>query len=100
MEEGATSQTLSEPRHPYTGRLLAAYNGRGADGGTAGVLEERSRLGWACRFASLCDRATERCETTRPVLQGNGVDSAACHHPLPDSAAVAEPMVMEGVTRA
>jgi hypothetical protein len=45
-------------------------------------LEVAGRSTWACRYASLCPRATEVCETTRPELQSTLPGRVACHHPL------------------
>jgi peptide/nickel transport system ATP-binding protein len=82
VEDSATSQALGEPLHPYTGQLLAAHHGRSGMSEPTVHLEVAGRSTWACRYASLCPRATEVCETTRPELQSTLPGRVACHHPL------------------
>jgi peptide/nickel transport system ATP-binding protein len=35
----------------------------------------------ACRFAERCERATERCRSERPRLDGASAHGVACWHP-------------------
>jgi peptide/nickel transport system ATP-binding protein len=95
VETAETSDLLSNPQHPYTAALLAAWPGKDP-------LVERDRvilpgeppdpvdLPAGCNFAPRCPHAREECWQDQPALvdgtDGVGDDhrdhAAACHFPM------------------
>ena len=86
VEEAASRDLLTRPRHPYTAALLACTPS------VSGPLHERmptlqgqppsaSESPPGCMFAPRCPRADERCRRERPPLVITGTGGVACHHP-------------------
>jgi oligopeptide/dipeptide ABC transporter ATP-binding protein len=100
VEEGATDQLLSNPRHPYTVALLSAVpepepgarRGRIVLGGD---LPSPSKPPPGCPFHTRCFHPlkNERCRTEVPLLRPVQGTLAACHYaestPLPSVVGVA-----------
>ena len=70
VEQGPAAEVLEEPRHPYTGALLAANPHLAGDQAVPGRLltipgQVPAPGGWptGCRFAARCRFAQERCNT-------------------------------------
>jgi oligopeptide/dipeptide ABC transporter ATP-binding protein len=89
VEIGPSDALYGQPRHPYTGALLAAVPV--AD--PAARRDERQLLSGdvpspanppqACRFHTRCPKAQERCSIDDPPLEDKGTGTlAACHFPL------------------
>jgi oligopeptide/dipeptide ABC transporter ATP-binding protein len=100
VEEGATDQLLSNPRHPYTVALLSAVpepdpgprRGRIVLGGD---LPSPSKPPPGCPFHTRCfhPMKNDRCRTEVPLLRPVQETLAACHYaestPLPSVVGVA-----------
>jgi peptide/nickel transport system ATP-binding protein/oligopeptide transport system ATP-binding protein len=89
VEIGPSDALYGQPRHPYTGALLAAVPV--AD--PSARRDERQLLSGdvpspanpprACRFHTRCPKAQERCSIDDPPLEDKGTGTlAACHFPL------------------
>jgi peptide/nickel transport system ATP-binding protein len=86
VESAPTRSLFTAPRHPYTARLMSSTPGPAtvlqALAPVPGALPDLRRSDLpACRFASRCERASERCTRERPPLQGEGAHAVACWHP-------------------
>lgn len=86
VEQGATREVLTHPRHPYTAGLLAAVPS--LDGPTAarlptiaGTVPPLGGFPSGCVFRDRCDRADTAC-VTEPALAWDGERAAACWHPV------------------
>jgi len=86
---------FAAPQHPYTARLMSSTPGERS---TIASLEpvpgnlpdlRRDDLP-ACRFAERCERASKRCRSERPRLDGTAAHVVACWHPLREAAALKE----------
>jgi peptide/nickel transport system ATP-binding protein len=95
VETAETREILSNPEHPYTAALLAAWPGKDP-------LVERDRvllpgeppdpvdLPAGCNFAPRCPHAQDQCRQDQPALvdgtDGDGTDhgdhATACHFPM------------------
>jgi peptide/nickel transport system ATP-binding protein len=86
VEEGAGTDILARPMHPYTMRLLRclpAAGRRKADGRLdtiPGFLPAPGSITSGCVFASRCDFADAVCRTTAPPVRREGTQTAYCHH--------------------
>ncbi len=95
VEAAPTKALFSQPRHPYTARLMTSTPGERS---TLDSLQpvpgnlpdlRRSDLP-ACRFAERCERASARCRSERPPLVTDAAEPAdadsahavACWHPM------------------
>ncbi len=96
VECAPTKSLFAAPRHPYTARLMSSTPGERS---TIASLEpvpgnlpdlKRDDLP-ACRFAERCERATERCRSERPRLDGAAPHGVACWFPLHQAAPLLEP---------
>ncbi len=82
-EYGPVEHVFTDPRHPYTERLLRAFPDIG--GGRElqsipGTPPRLSDLPSGCRFHPRCPLAVERCRSETPALRPVGHDQmAACH---------------------
>ena len=91
VEEGATDETLSDPRHPYTVALLRCVpklgqtKNRGRLETIPGFLPTPGSIRGQCVFVDRCGNATDRCraETPPPVMQPgrSGPRLARCFYP-------------------
>ncbi len=84
-EHGPVDEVFSNPRHPYTRRLLAAFPDLGRPDaelvGIPGAPPRLSDLPPGCRFNPCCDLANERCRAEAPALiQVGPAHRAACHY--------------------
>jgi oligopeptide/dipeptide ABC transporter ATP-binding protein len=100
VEEGATDQLLSQPRHPYTVALLSAVpepdpSLRRSRIVLSGDLPSPSNPPPGCPFHTRCFHPLkdERCRTEVPLLRPVQQTLAACHYAesTPQPAAVAAP---------
>jgi oligopeptide/dipeptide ABC transporter ATP-binding protein len=93
VEEGMTRDVFAHPRHHYTSGLLRAVPDIGRPGtlplGIPGAPSAASAAE-GCAFAPRCPRADAICVDATPLLVGNAARRAACHHPLPEDAAVSK----------
>jgi oligopeptide/dipeptide ABC transporter ATP-binding protein len=87
VEEGATDQLLSEPRHPYTVALLSAVpepdpSVRRSRIVLRGDLPSPSNPPPGCPFHTRCfhPMKNERCRVEVPLLRPVQVTMAACHY--------------------
>jgi oligopeptide/dipeptide ABC transporter ATP-binding protein len=87
VEEGATDQLLSNPRHPYTVALLSAVPepDPGANRSRIvlqGDLPSPSNPPSGCPFHTRCfhPARNERCRSEMPLLRPVGGTVAACHY--------------------
>ncbi|HXG27135.1 MAG TPA: ABC transporter ATP-binding protein [Candidatus Binatia bacterium] len=84
MEEGAVATVFTNPRHPYTSKLLGAFPNIRADRRTLDVIPgsppDLRNPPTACPFAPRCPLARDVCREERPpeVTLPNGV-RVACH---------------------
>jgi peptide/nickel transport system ATP-binding protein len=90
VESGSTEEVLTDPQHPYTAALLAAWPRKDP-------TEERARvllpgeppnpidLSEGCNFAPRCPHARERCHEEEPELDDAGnrnTHRKACYFPM------------------
>ena len=87
--EQADRRTLfAEPRHPYTGGLLASIPRLDSAGDvplTPIPGSPTDLLPWStgCAFAPRCTRRLDECQVRAPELSDEGVRWLRCHNPLP-----------------
>lgn len=86
VEIGETEDVYRSPRHPYTRALLGSVLAPGQklpeqevlSGDLPSLLNPPS----GCRFRTRCNRATDVCATTSPLLSPSSASHlTACHHP-------------------
>jgi peptide/nickel transport system ATP-binding protein len=83
VEEGPASQIFSEPLHPYSAALSAAFPrvgdpaARFAPSGLPGDPPDPANLTEGCSFAPRCPRAAAECLPAEPALMPFGADRAA-----------------------
>ena len=85
VETGTAEQVFTDPQHPYTRALSAAFPrigdpaARYAPAGLAGDPPDPRELPPGCSFAPRCPRAADICrEAEPPLLQLEGDRAAAC----------------------
>jgi oligopeptide/dipeptide ABC transporter ATP-binding protein len=88
-EIGPSDALYGQPRHPYTGALLAAVPVAdpaarpGERQLLSGDVPSPANPPRACRFHTRCPKAQERCSIDDPLLEDKGTGTrAACHFPL------------------
>jgi peptide/nickel transport system ATP-binding protein len=83
VETGTAKQIFTDPQHPYTQALSAAFPrigdhaARYAPAGLAGDPPDPRALPQGCSFAPRCPRVAEICRTAEPPLLSLGLDRAA-----------------------
>jgi oligopeptide/dipeptide ABC transporter ATP-binding protein len=87
VEQGATNDILTRPRHPYTQGLLAALpdieGGHQSLEAIPGTIPNLIHPPSGCRFHPRCPRATAICTSEKPAMTSIGADHVvACHHAL------------------
>ena len=89
VEQGAASDLLRAPSHPYTQGLIGAVPRLGARAAIgrhklaeiAGVVPAPSQFPAGCRFNPRCARATDICRTDQPPSKSRpGGGLVRCHH--------------------
>jgi peptide/nickel transport system ATP-binding protein len=96
VECAPTKSLFAAPLHPYTARLMSSTPGERSTIASLqpvpGNLPDLRRGDLpACRFAERCERASERCRSERPRLDGAVGHGVACWHPLHETRELAEP---------
>jgi oligopeptide/dipeptide ABC transporter ATP-binding protein len=105
VEQAPTATLLSDPRHPYTRRLVAAVPRLGTQGraplaALTGDPPDPANLPLGCAFHPRCPEATEHCAVARPELtvsttasNGHRAEShqAACHYAWQPATTVRSP---------
>jgi peptide/nickel transport system ATP-binding protein len=91
VESAATRELFNAPRHPYTARLMSSTPDKDSTLASLlpvpGALPDLRRNDLpACRFSERCERGTERCKQTLPVLESGPAHAVACWHPLTEAA--------------
>jgi len=99
VEEAATTELFSGPRHRYSQALLESIPRLAQDRSRrlyaiGGLPPDLSRELSGCRFAARCRFAHEDCTSTEPALTGDSTHRFACLHPAP----VGETLVGENGT--
>jgi peptide/nickel transport system ATP-binding protein len=85
VEEGAASDLLTTPRHPYSKSLVGAFPtvgdpaSRGVPAGLPGDPPHPEARPSGCAFHPRCPAAFEPCDRIDPVLKRHGTRLAACH---------------------
>ena len=79
LEAGPTAQLLTNPRHPYTARLLEAARRQPAEEG--GFLAAPRERPTGCPFQPRCARAQASCAAWAP-WQGSPTQGLRCERPL------------------
>jgi dipeptide transport system ATP-binding protein len=86
VEEAPAAQLFAEPRHPYTGALLAALPERSLGKRRLptipGVVPGQYDRPSGCLFNPRCPKADDRCRVELPQLEPHGGSLARCHYPL------------------
>lgn len=89
LEQGASDRIIANPRHPYTGALLAANPSADPNasrqrielrGESPGLLKRPA----GCEFHTRCPSMQPDCQLTFPANEGTvGEQTWTCFHPLP-----------------
>ncbi len=100
VETAEAGQLFTEMHHPYTQALLASIPQLDQDANKAlhaipGLPPDLAHLPQGCRFAARCSRASDKCRTDEPPLDGKTLDHKfACWHPVDGPLALA--VIREG----
>jgi peptide/nickel transport system ATP-binding protein len=95
VETAEANQLFTEMHHPYTQALLASIPQLDQDASKAlhaipGLPPDLAHLPQGCRFAARCTRASDKCRTEEPPLDGKTFDHRfACWHPVDGPLALA-----------
>jgi len=82
VEMAPIAEIITNPRHPYTGALIAtlpSLERRGALVGIPGLAPLLRELQPGCAFHPRCPQATDRCRIERPVAREIAGARVACH---------------------
>jgi peptide/nickel transport system ATP-binding protein len=87
VEQRATANLFSAPRHPYSAALLSSNpKTRGSFASThivlRGEMPSLLRRPRGCEFHTRCPFAAERCRIEAPTLTGTGGEAVSCHFVL------------------
>lgn len=87
VERGRRHELFAQPRHPYTGGLLASIpridGPRGAPlTPIPGSVADNLPWDHACAFAPRCSQPTDVCTSVTPALQESQDRALRCHNPL------------------
>jgi oligopeptide/dipeptide ABC transporter ATP-binding protein len=88
VEACSTDALFDEMRHPYSQALLASIPRLEQDNqqrlySISGLPPDLTRPPEGCRFAPRCNRATDKCHTDEPPLEGvTEAHTYACWHPI------------------
>lgn len=69
FESGSAELILSQPTHPYTRGLVAAYEATGTPRYIPGLVPSLRRVFTGCAFADRCQLADALCRSTPPPLR-------------------------------
>ncbi len=87
VEQGAASDVLGRPHHPYTAGLLASSPRKARRGERLatipGTVPPPGARGEGCSFAGRCSRVQPQCRSKRPHLAAIDGHQAACWNPVP-----------------
>jgi len=91
VESAPSGALFKAPRHPYTARLIASTPNRNTVltslMSVPGQLPDLRRADLpACRFSERCERASDQCRQSLPVLDAGADHAVACWHPLVEAA--------------
>lgn len=93
VESAPSGELFKRPRHPYTARLISSTPTKDsvldALQPVPGQLPDLRRSDLpACRFSERCERASQDCRSSLPVLDTAAPHAVACWHPLHEVAHV------------
>jgi oligopeptide/dipeptide ABC transporter ATP-binding protein len=74
VEQGLRDEVFFNPLHPYTKMLLAASKGEYDDKDLDTISGTKS----GCPYLSKCQMRSSECETSTPLLTGEGPHKGAC----------------------
>ncbi|CCQ73668.1 ABC transporter ATP-binding protein [Magnetospira sp. QH-2] len=91
VEYGATSEIVTDPRHPYTRGLIDSVPTESGHGQPLaqipGLMPSPGNLPPGCAFAPRCSHADALCQRQAPYRSTDGDRQIRCHHPLGKGAA-------------
>jgi oligopeptide/dipeptide ABC transporter ATP-binding protein len=87
VEQRATANLFSAPRHPYSAALLSSNPQVGRSSAPTrivlrGEMPSLLRRPRGCEFHTRCPFAEERCRIEAPTLSGVGGEAVSCHYAL------------------
>lgn len=89
VERSPADLLYTDPRHPYTGSLLASVPRRGSKGAPLAILPgsppDPSALPTGCSFAPRCGHRQDNCTTEPQLYKIIGNRSSACHRERTES---------------